>query len=296
MLRCGRSGRCGRGLTGAGRRGCAAPPGREPEAAYSAPSSARSASSCAARKYFLSGQILQRSPRICGCHGQRYVFQGHGAPNGAVRQAGPRLADVARRAGVSAGTVSNVLNRPATVPERTRERVQMAVADLGYVPTGATRELAAHWRRTGCAAWLFQPAATGWYPRRAPKEAHPVPVLADPWPGVPVREPERVVPSRGMLAAHRARTHPTRAEAHAQDVDGGARYHAEAHGRTTRPRGRLGAGPYSHVTPGMRSQLMAGLTQLWEASLDARAAISPHSPVPVLDELMRARATPGETT
>jgi len=33
---------------------------------------------------------------------------------------------------------------------------------------------------------------------------------------------------------------------------------------------------YSHVTPGMRRQLLAGLTQLWEASPDARAAINPH--------------------
>jgi hypothetical protein len=135
----------------------------------------------------LSEQILRRSPRTCECHNQRYVFQGHGAPNGAVRQVGARLVDVAIRAGVSTGTVSNVLNRPAMVPEGTRERVQAAVSELGYVRTGATREFAAHWRRTGFAAWLFQPAATGWYPRRAPNEAHPVPVLADPWPGVPVR-------------------------------------------------------------------------------------------------------------
>jgi len=46
----------------------------------------------------------------------------------------------------------------------------------------------------------------------------------------------------------------------------------------------------------MRRQLMAGLTQLWEASLDARAAISPHSPVSVLDHLLKARAKARETT
>ena len=72
------------------------------------------------------------------------IFQGHGTPDGAVRQVGARLVDVARRAGVSTGTVSNVLNRPATVPEGTRERVQAAVVELGYVRTGATREFAAH--------------------------------------------------------------------------------------------------------------------------------------------------------
>ena len=48
---------------------------------------------------------------------------------------------------------------------------------------------------------------------------------------------------------------------------------------------------YSHVTAQMRRRLMAGLTQLWEASLDARAAINPHSPVAVLDRLLSDRTT-----
>ncbi|GAA1381453.1 hypothetical protein GCM10009661_57880 [Catellatospora chokoriensis] len=47
-----------------------------------------------------------------------------------VRQRG---ADVARRAEVPAGTVSNVLDRPATVREATRVKVQSAISDLGYV-------------------------------------------------------------------------------------------------------------------------------------------------------------------
>lgn len=42
-------------------------------------------------------------------------------------------------------------------------------------------------RRSGFATWLFRPAATGWYPEKAPQPARPVPVLAEPWPGVPVR-------------------------------------------------------------------------------------------------------------
>jgi hypothetical protein len=44
---------------------------------------------------------------------------------------------------------------------------------------------------------------------------------------------------------------------------------------------------YSHVTPEMRQELMEGLTELWLAALAERYAISPHSPVPVLDELLR---------
>ena len=66
-------------------------------------------------------------------------------------------------------------------------KVVTAIEDLGYVRGGAAGELAAHWRRNGFATWLFQPAVTGWYPRKAPSPARPVPVLGDPWPGVPVR-------------------------------------------------------------------------------------------------------------
>lgn len=40
---------------------------------------------------------------------------------------------VAARSGVSVGTVSNVLNRPESVSEATRERVQRAIAELGFV-------------------------------------------------------------------------------------------------------------------------------------------------------------------
>lgn len=45
----------------------------------------------------------------------------------------PRLADVARRAGVSVATASRVLNRSAPVATDTVARVERAVAELGYV-------------------------------------------------------------------------------------------------------------------------------------------------------------------
>lgn len=47
---------------------------------------------------------------------------------------GPRLEDVARQAGVSATTVSRVLNNTAPVSERTRHRVENAIRTLGYIP------------------------------------------------------------------------------------------------------------------------------------------------------------------
>lgn len=49
--------------------------------------------------------------------------------------------DVARRAGVSRQTVSNVLNAPEIVREQTRERVLAAIAELAYSPSMAARRL-----------------------------------------------------------------------------------------------------------------------------------------------------------
>jgi integrase len=45
-------------------------------------------------------------------------------------------------------------------------------------------------------------------------------------------------------------------------------------------------GVYSHITPGMREALTAGLQALWEASLRERARIATRSPVRVLDVLL----------
>jgi Bacterial regulatory proteins, lacI family len=62
------------------------------------------------------------------------------------RPSAPRIQDVARRAGVAIGTVSNVLNNPDLVAEQTRLKVETAIAELGFVPNSAARALAA--RRT----------------------------------------------------------------------------------------------------------------------------------------------------
>ncbi|MEV0583673.1 LacI family DNA-binding transcriptional regulator [Nonomuraea sp. NPDC050310] len=53
------------------------------------------------------------------------------------------IKDVAARAGVSAGTVSNVLNRPGKVAEETRLRVERAVQELGFVRHGSASSLRA---------------------------------------------------------------------------------------------------------------------------------------------------------
>jgi LacI family transcriptional regulator len=51
------------------------------------------------------------------------------------------IKDVAVRAGVSVGTVSNVLNRPHMVSDTTRQRVLDAIAALGFVRNESARHL-----------------------------------------------------------------------------------------------------------------------------------------------------------
>ena len=53
------------------------------------------------------------------------------------------IRDVALRAGVSNGTVSNVLNRPERVATPTRQRVEAAIAELGFVRNESARQLRA---------------------------------------------------------------------------------------------------------------------------------------------------------
>lgn len=51
------------------------------------------------------------------------------------------LRDVAKSAKVSVGTVSNVLNRPEIVAEKTLNKVRETIKELGFVPNGFARNL-----------------------------------------------------------------------------------------------------------------------------------------------------------
>jgi len=62
------------------------------------------------------------------------------APNRGARRTAS-VKDVAATAGVSLGTVSNVLNRPDRVSRATRLRVEEAMAELGYVRNESARQL-----------------------------------------------------------------------------------------------------------------------------------------------------------
>jgi LacI family transcriptional regulator len=62
-------------------------------------------------------------------------------PRTASGRSRPSIRDVAARAGVSLGTVSNTLNRPNLVAADTRARVERVVEELGFVPDGSARQL-----------------------------------------------------------------------------------------------------------------------------------------------------------
>jgi hypothetical protein len=51
-------------------------------------------------------------------------------------------------------------------------------------------------------------------------------------------------------------------------------------------------GLYAHASDRMRDELKAALQTRWEDSLRARAAIAPHSPVPLLDKLLSRTMDP----
>jgi integrase len=238
----------------------------------------------------LAGHLARARPQPCARHGLRYAFRGHRAANGAAQRPGPKLVDVARRAGVSTGTVSTTYNHPDAVTEETRAKVEEAAADLGYIRGGYSKgEVSAHWRRNGFTTWLFRPAATGMYAAKAPQPAHPVPVLAEPWPGVPVRGRNASgradscwLPVAPRLTPHGLRhTHKTLMDG----LDTPSKLKDERMGHLD---GSVQA-RYSHITTSMRCQLMEGLTALWNDAHDQRLSYSVGSPVEALDALLKGR-------
>jgi LacI family transcriptional regulator len=65
------------------------------------------------------------------------------AQEGTVADTPVSIREVAALAGVSVGTVSNVLNRPDVVAELTRSRVQAAIKSLGFIRNESARQLRA---------------------------------------------------------------------------------------------------------------------------------------------------------
>lgn len=60
----------------------------------------------------------------------------------------PSIFEVAKLAGVSHQTVSRVINDSPNVSPATREKVELAIAELGYRPSNSARSLASNRTRT----------------------------------------------------------------------------------------------------------------------------------------------------
>ncbi len=73
----------------------------------------------------------------------------------------PTIKDVAERAGVSPMTVSRVLNNMGNVKPSTRERVQQAIDELGYVPSSVAKSLRS--KRTHTLALLVPDGANAFW-------------------------------------------------------------------------------------------------------------------------------------
>lgn len=79
-----------------------------------------------------------------------------------VRSGGrPTLEEVAARAGVGRGTASRVINGSPRVSAQTKEAVEAAVAELGYVPNRAARALAGN--RTDAIALVVPESETRFF-------------------------------------------------------------------------------------------------------------------------------------
>src|SRR6201999_1921658 len=83
----------------------------------------------------------------------------HMAWTGRLSLTPPTLADVAERAGVSRQTVSNAVNNPELLRPDTLARVQDAIAELGYSPNRAARNLRT--RASHLIGLKFNPAQEG---------------------------------------------------------------------------------------------------------------------------------------
>ena len=77
-----------------------------------------------------------------------------------VRRA-PTIKDVAALSGVATSTVSRALSQPGRVNWITRERVEAAAAELGYVPNSVARAMSAG--RTGTVALLVPDISNGFF-------------------------------------------------------------------------------------------------------------------------------------
>ena len=242
----------------------------------------------------LRDHTARKQPQPCPCHGRTFVFDSFGTVRRWGRGEGPTLKDVAKAAGVSTGTVSNVLNHPEVVRPETHLRVTEAIAELNYIRGRTAEETAAHWRRSAFGSRLFYPAAHGRYrpqERREDKPGALVPVQVGLWmPGTLVqgRKAETRATTCWVPIAPGLTPHGER-HSHKMHMEEMGTPKVLMDERMGHIDGSVSA-RYSHVSDEMRTRLLEGLDRNWYAALDARLAMSPRSSVAVLDGLLKARA------
>jgi integrase len=177
-----------------------------------------------------------------------------------------------------------------------------------------------HYRRSNYARRIFRPACDGRYPSASGRPARLIIADTTSLPGTPIAAWPAVPPLTGDLAS--STWAPPRGRGIPAIPDGtplacwlpiqpGLTPHGLRHSHNTwmaedgipeiLAEQRLGhevpgmRGLYTHVSDTMRQDLTAKLQTRWESSLQARAAISTRSPLPLLDELLASYRTKPQT-
>jgi integrase len=170
-----------------------------------------------------------------------------------------------------------------------------------------------HYRRSNYARRVFRPACDGRHEAAPGRPARLVIADTTVWPGVPVAAWPAAQPGTGTDTSAAIGYTPPRGrgiQAIPKDIplvcwlpiQPGLTTHGLRHSHKTwmaedgipeiLAEQRLGhqvpgmRGLYAHASHRMRDELTAALQARWEESLSDRAAIDPHSPVPLLDELL----------
>ncbi|WP_280406129.1 LacI family DNA-binding transcriptional regulator [Nocardia brasiliensis] len=241
---------------------------------------------------FLSNMVADHidrtAPTPCECHSRTFAFAGLPRRRSKKSPPGVTMAAVAVHAGVTERTVSVALGASGRVSEATREKVALAANELGYVAP-APGERIAHWSADSFRKWVYYPAVSGLYLPDKKHPSRPVPVTADPFPGIPIRGPRAAQRADGVWAAIADGMTP-HGNRHSVRVD---------YDRYGTPKVlvdlRMGwidpsmSARYAHVTQEMRDRLMEQQTEDWEKALDMRAAMGATSPVAVLDRCLQDR-------
>lgn len=147
-----------------------------------------------------------------------------------------------------------------------------------------------HPRRSNYADDFLTPAAEGLYPARNGVR-RPVYTTADPWPGIPIRRGNRRNKAADLAQGiwpnltGKFKPHDYR-HSHATwlDTAGVSKViQMDRRGHAMQGMDRV----YMHVTPEMRQRLCDVLEGLWQDALAERYKIDAHSPVALLDHLLR---------